>query len=85
MAKALDFNKLDQLAKEEGRELERSRWKSRDVNPTVQMSIRQEEADYLRFRALCKAERRTNGEMLKHMMEFYVSGGETHPKTPPDT
>lgn len=84
MAKAMDFKKLDQLAEIERKELDRGRWKSRDVNPTVQMSIRMDEDDYLMFRALCKAERRTNGDMVKHLVEFYTSGGDTHPKTPPD-
>lgn len=75
MARAMDFKKLDQLAEAERVELNRSRWKSRDANPVVQMSIRMEEEDYLKFRALCKAERRTNGDMVKWLMESYLSDG----------
>jgi len=73
MVKGLDFKKLDQLAEAERVELNRNRWKSRDTNPTVQMSIRMDEEDYLRFRALCKAERRTNGDMVLHLVNAYLS------------
>lgn len=72
MSKPLDFKKLDQLAEMERKDLERQRWKSRSINPTVQMSIRMEEEKYVRFRALCKAERRTNGDMLEHLMDAYL-------------
>lgn len=82
MPKAMDFKKLDQLKESERRELERGRWKSRDINPTVQMSIRVEEEEYLRFRALCKAERRTNGEMLIHLMNAYLSTTEERTEQP---
>jgi hypothetical protein len=82
MPKAMDFKKLDQLKESERRELERGRWKSRDINPTVQMSIRIEEEEYLRFRALCKAERRTNGEMLIHLMNAYLSTTEERTEQP---
>ena len=84
MPKAMDFKKLDQLAEAERTELSRNRWKSRDANQTVQMSIRMLEDDYVRFRALCKAERRTNGDMLEHLMEAYLSGGERKDKPFPD-
>jgi hypothetical protein len=82
MPKAMDFKKLDQLKESERRELERGRWKSRDINPTVQMSIRVEEEEYLRFRALCKAERRTNGDMLIHLMNAYLSTTEERKEKP---
>lgn len=82
MPKAMDFKKLDQLKESERRELERGRWKSRDINPTVQMSIRVEEEEYLRFRALCKAERRTNGEMLIHLLNAYLSTTEERTEQP---
>jgi hypothetical protein len=32
-----------------------------------------DQEEYLRVRALCKAERRTNGEMVQRLMEFYLS------------
>lgn len=73
MAKPImDLNKLEQLKEMERKDLERSRWKTRDTNPMVQMSIRMEEDEYLKFRALCKQERRTNGEMVQHLMEAYL-------------
>ena len=42
---------------------------------TVQMSVRMDEDVYRRFRALCKLERRTNGDMLHHLIEAYLNGG----------
>lgn len=73
--KAVRSKTLVQLAELERAELERRRTESKAANPTVQMSIRMDEEEYLRFRALCKAERRTNGDMVEHLMEFYLSNG----------
>jgi hypothetical protein len=42
---------------------------------TVQMSVRMNEDVYRRFRALCKLERRTNGDMLHDLIEVYLDGG----------
>lgn len=42
---------------------------------TVQMSVRMNEDVYRRFRALCKLERRTNGEMVHDLIEVYLDGG----------
>ncbi len=42
---------------------------------TVQMSVRMNEDVYRRFRALCKLERRTNGEMLHDLIDVYLDGG----------
>lgn len=65
--KPLDFSVLDQAASAgHGR-----RWKSRDVNPVVQMSLRMAENVYERFRKHCEEDRRTNGEMLEIMMAAY--------------
>lgn len=41
---------------------------------TVQMSVRMNEDVYRRFRALCKLERRTNGDMLHDLIEVYLDG-----------
>lgn len=41
--------------------------------PQVQMSIRMVEADYLEFRALCAATRRTNGDMLSELIKVYLA------------
>jgi len=71
--KAVSSKTLVQLAELERKELERKRSESKAVNPTVQMSIRMDQEEYLRVRALCKAERRTNGEMVQRLMEFYLS------------
>lgn len=46
-------------------------WRSRDVNPVMQMSLRMTEVVYERFRQHCRTDRRTNGEMLEIMMEAY--------------
>lgn len=46
-------------------------WKSRDVNPVMQMSLRMTEVVYERFRQHCRTDRRTNGEMLEIMMAAY--------------
>jgi hypothetical protein len=47
------------------------RWPKRETNPTVQMSIRMRENKYEIFRDLCEKERRTNGDMVEVMMDFY--------------
>lgn len=50
------------------------RWKSREPNhnPTVQMSVRMPAVEYDAFRALCKRERRTNGDMLAVLVKAYL-------------
>ena len=53
--------------------LAQTREKKGPAVPQVQMSIRMPEADYLEFRALCAATRRTNGEMLSELMEVYLA------------
>jgi hypothetical protein len=63
---------LDRLAQVERQTLEQARLKSRRPNAQVQMSIRMEEEIYLRFKALCKTHRQTNGEMLRLLMQFYL-------------
>lgn len=65
MSSKLDFSLLDQ-----SRETTRQ-WRSRDTNPTVQMSVRMSEDTYERFRQHCRIDRRTNGEMLEIMMVAY--------------
>jgi hypothetical protein len=67
----LDANKLAHLVQLERNALKHTRAKTKQTKPTVQMSIRMEEGEYLRFRALCKAERRTNGDMVQLLIEFY--------------
>jgi hypothetical protein len=66
---------MDQLVELERWELEHSRLKSGTSKPTVQMSVRMDEEEYLRFRALCKAERRTNGDMVERLMKSYLGEG----------
>lgn len=63
---------LDHLAHLERQALEASRAKTRTSRPTVQMSIRMKEDEYLRFRALCRAMRNTNGEMVLHLLEAFL-------------
>ncbi len=70
--KPLNFSPLDRTEKEMKSEelMSESSWRRRrEINPTVQMSVRMREETYERFRALCKRERRTNGDMLEVLME----------------
>ena len=55
---------LDHLAHLEHQDLEASRAKTKASRPTLQMSIRIREDAYFAFRALCRATRKTNGEMV---------------------
>ena len=71
--KAVSSKTLVQLAELEREELERRRSERTAVNPTVQMSIRMDQEQYLQFRALCKSQGRTNGEMVQCLMEFHLS------------
>lgn len=73
--KAVRSKTLVQLAELEREELERKRSGSEGATPTVQMSVRMDEEEYLRFRALCKAERRTNGDMVDHLMKAFLGEG----------
>ena len=69
----LTQERLDRLAAFERQELERSREKSKPSKLQVQMSIRMEEGAYLLFRALCRAQGKTNGDMVQKMMRAYLS------------
>lgn len=51
-------------------------WASRDPNPVKQMSLRLPVRDYDLFRALCKQERRTNGDMLMILVKEYLANHE---------
>ena len=73
--KAVRSKTQGQLTELERQELERRRSKSKATEPTVQMSIRMGEEEYLRFRALCKSEHRTNGEMVEHLMKAFLAEG----------
>ncbi|GGC05328.1 hypothetical protein GCM10011363_22560 [Marivita lacus] len=79
--KAVRSKILAQLAELKRKELERKRSESKAVNPTVQMSIRMNQEEYLQFRALCKAERRTNGDMVQRLMEFHLSNAGSDTRT----
>lgn len=72
MTRELNFKPLTDEQTEEEMEKARSRrWRRREANTTVQMSVRMPEETYERFRALCERERRTNGDMLRVLMEGY--------------
>jgi hypothetical protein len=74
--KALDFTPLTSVGLEsalKGDESAVERWKSRDPNPTVQMSVRMPADQYDTYRALCKQERRTNGDMLNELVKFWLA------------
>lgn len=77
MSRKLDFTPLEEPA-DEGRGYHpapQKRWQSREPVRTVQMSIRMPEETYERFRELCKQERRTNGDMLRVLMEGHFARG----------
>lgn len=63
---------LAHLARMEGQRLEESRRKYGPPSPQVQMSIRMGQGDYIRFRALCRAMRKTNGDMLLHLLNAFL-------------
>ena len=73
--KAVRSKILAQLADLKRKELKRKRFESKAVNPTVQMSIRMDQEKYLRFRALCKSERRTYRDMVEYLMKSYLGEG----------
>lgn len=83
MTRKLEFQTLDSEVIEKGETTKKPTlvekpaaspsWKRkrRETNPTVQMSVRMREDVYERFRAMCDEERRTNGDMLEHLMDAY--------------
>jgi hypothetical protein len=75
MPKALDFKAIDKIVETNPKlkTARTERWKRREANPTVQMSVRMQEDVYERFRALCEQERRTNGDMLEILLSSYLS------------
>ena len=74
--KSLDFTPLNSVGGNNELSSDESaveRWKSREPNPTVQMSVRMPADQYDTFRLLCKRERRTNGDMLNELMKVYAA------------
>lgn len=74
MGDKLDFTAIDALGTS-GEIASTDSWRRRrrEINPTVQMSVRMPETTYEKFRILCQRERRTNGDMLAVLMESYLS------------
>jgi hypothetical protein len=70
--KSLTKEYLDHLAQLERLDLEASRAKNRSSQQIVQMSIRMRQDAYFAFRALCRATRKTNGEMVAHLLETFL-------------
>lgn len=64
---------IDHLAQLERQSLDASRAPSRESRSTVQMSIRMDEEQYLHFRALCRLQRRTNGQMVEHLLKLLLA------------
>ena len=56
--------------------------KRRDPSETVQMSVRVDLEIYEQFRLICRQQRRTNGEMLRELLEFYGQTGAAAPSHP---
>lgn len=72
MSKKLDFSVIDEAVNSpEPKKSRVPRWKSREPNPTVQMSLRMKASKYEEFRNLCEDERRTNGDMVEVLMDHY--------------
>lgn len=74
---------IEHLAQVEGERLQRARRDDRQTQPTLQMSVRMRESDYLRFKALCKVQRRTNGDMLQHLVQFFLEHVPDHTGSDP--
>lgn len=79
--RSLDFSSIEGTEPEtgDGRINRMKRWKSREPTTTVQISMRLPEEVYERYRVLCQQERRTNGDMLRVLMEGYFSREEKRP------
>lgn len=73
MKSSLDFTALDNDMHEP------KKWARRDANAVVQMSLRMPTETYERFRYLCKTERRTNGDMLRVLMEGHFERSQGSP------
>lgn len=78
----LSVERLDQLAEHERKRLEQARLATKPSKPQVQMSIRMTEDAYLRYRALCKSQNKTNGDMVLELMQFYLNGNGVLPTNP---
>lgn len=69
----LTHDQFEHLVQNQRQLRTQSRAEKEASQQNVQMSIRMPEADYLRFRALCVATRRTNGDMLSELMAVYLA------------
>lgn len=72
-AHSLPKDRFADLVQNERHRLTELREKSAPIAPQVQMSIRMPEEKYLEFRALCRAMRRTNGEMLSELIDMFLA------------
>lgn len=70
---SLTQDRFADLVQNERHRLTELREKSAPTEPKRQMSIRMQEEKYLEFRALCRAMRRTNGEMLSELLDMYLA------------
>lgn len=78
-----DLKPLNQLTKPrladlvhlEREALAASRKQAPAKKPTVQMSVRMGEDEYIRFRALCRALRKTNGDMVAQLVDVFLDKG----------
>lgn len=73
MPKPMNFEKIETVGDLEPKESALERWRSREPDPVVQMSVRMHATTYDAFRSLCKKERRTNGDMLEVLLKSYLA------------
>lgn len=66
-------DRFEHLVQSQRSLLAESRERKEPAAPRVQMSIRIQEAEYLKFRALCVATRSTNGAMLSELIKIYLA------------
>ena len=73
MKRRLNLKNIERAGKLEEARRKEPRWKSGEHDITVQMSLRMGATAYGKFRELCAQERRTNGDMLEILMDYYFT------------
>ena len=72
MKRKLNLSLIEEAAEAEIARRKEAR-KPDDKEDIVQTTIRLTAGEYGKFRAICEHQRRTNGEMLVVLMEFYLA------------
>jgi len=77
MSRRLNLSAIENAGIQEEDKRKNPRWKSREPDIMVQMSLRMHASVYGQFRELCAQERRTNGDMLEILMKHYLASQKT--------